>query len=93
MKLKRSHFDEESLKSLAADQKTKHVLGFSVPFSNKFCSGHIFGIPYFILPDGEIDGPGRAPKIRPLVLPSHRLNKNSDDRGVALEVARSSVSE
>ena len=58
---------------------------FSVPLSNISCI-------LYILPNCEIDGPGRAPKIRPAVLPSHGLNKNSDDRGVALEVARSSVS-
>ena len=73
---------------MAGDQKHKM---FSVPSSNKFCFGHIVGIQY-ILPDGEIDGPGRAPKIRPSVLSGHGLHENRDDRGVALEVARSSVS-
>ena len=44
-------------------------------------------------PDGEIDGPWRAPEVRPAFLSGHGLHENRDDRGVALEVARSSVSE
>ena len=45
------------------------------------------------LPDGHIDGPGRAPEIGPAVLFGHGFYEHSYDRGVALEVAGPSIAE
>ena len=46
-----------------------------------------------LLPDSEIDGSGHAPDIGAVVLFGNRFHDDSNNRGVALEVAGPSISE
>ena len=87
--LKRCHIDKEPLKSRRSRRIGKRsenkTYSRCTIFHHTSCILHI-------LPYGEIDGPRRTSKVRPAVLSGHGLHENRDDRGVALEVARSSVS-